>query len=387
LPVCVAVLFFADTNDEMTKEKVYLLFLILVLASCKKEQLNEPSDQLATTETRELYYSLQRLQGKGILFGHHDDTGYGVTFKYDKDGSDVKAVTGAYPAVYGWDLSKIEHDSIRDINGLPFSVQSKRVREAYERGGINTFSWHMDNPVDGKTAWDTSRHTVADIIPGGAFHENYTDYLDRAAKYLDGLKGDNGEHIPILFRPFHEFTGNWFWWGKNTCTPDQFKTLWRFTIDYLRNTKKLHNLLVVYSAADFNSDAEFMQRYPGDAYVDLVGFDYYCVKDLHVFQWNLDRRMTLVDTLAAQHHKPSCLAETGYLNIPLKNWWTSLLLPTISKHSISYVLVWRNAGPEQFYAPYPGQASAEDFQIFARDSTMIFQNRLTPLGVYGKVAE
>src|SRR5580698_9395171 len=124
-------------------KKLYPLFLAVLITACTKVQYNDPSDRLATTETRVLYHSLQRINSTGILFGHHDDTGYGVNWKYDQDGSDVKAVTGTYPAIYGWDLAKIEHDSVRDINGLPFSVQTRRVKEAYERGGINTFSWHM----------------------------------------------------------------------------------------------------------------------------------------------------------------------------------------------------------------------------------------------------
>jgi mannan endo-1,4-beta-mannosidase len=364
--------------------KLCIFFAAVFLASCNGVKLNEPSDKLATKETRELYYSLQRLQGKGILFGHHDDTGYGVGWSYDKDSSDVKGVTGTYPAIYGWDLAKVEHDSETDINGLPFSVQSKRVREAYERGGINTFSWHMDNPVDSLTAWDTTRRTVADIIPGGKSNDAYKQYLNRAAKYLLSLKGNNGEQIPILFRPFHEMTGDWFWWGKNTCTPDEFKKLWHFTIDYLRNTWNLHNLLIVYSAADFKSESEFSQRYPGDDYVDFVGVDSYCLKDVNAYKQNLDKQMTLLDTIAAHHQKLSCLAETGYLNIPKPDWWTSDLLPVISAHQASYVFIWRNAGPKQYYAPYIGQGSASDFKKFSDDEHLIFQNKLTPLKVYGK---
>ena len=269
-----------------------------------------------------------------------------------------------------------EHDSVRDINGLPFSVQAKRnVKEAYQRGGINSFSWHMDNPVDSLTAWDTTRRTVADIIPGGKFNTAYEQYLNRAAKYLLTLKGNDGEPIPILFRPFHEMTGNWFWWGRNTCTPDEFKKLWQFTITYLRNTWNLHNLLVVYSAADFRSESEFMERYPGDEYVDFVGVDSYCLKDVNAYRQNLDKQLTLLDTIAAHHQKLSCLAETGYLNIPQPNWWTTELLPVISAHQESYLLVWRNAGSSQYYAPYIGQASAADFKKFSEDEHLIFQNK------------
>jgi len=374
----------AVTNCFLMK-KIYLLFTVVILLNaCTDARLYGPCDKDATPETRELYHSMQRLVGAGIMFGHHDDTGYGVNWKYDKEGSDVKSVTGQYPAVYGWDLSKIEHDSLRDINGLPFSVQKKRVKEAYERGGINTYSWHMDNPTDGKTAWDTTRHTVADIIPGGAFNDVYMEYLDRAAKYLDDLTGNDGEHIPILFRPFHELTGNWFWWGKNTCNADEFKTLWKFTVDYLRNSKKLHNLLIVYSVSDFKSEADLMDRYPGDNYVDIIGVDSYCLKNVKLYQNNLDKQLAILDDVAAQHHKLSCLAETGYLNIPQSDWWTNVLLPVISKYNTSYIMMWRNAGPDQYYAPYPGQQSAEDFKKFSKSEHLIFQNRLTPLAVYGR---
>ena len=365
-------------------KKIALFAATVSLLSCNRVKLNEPSDKLATTETRELYYSLQRLQGKGVLFGHHDDTGYGVGWSYDKDGSDVKNVTGTYPAIYGWDLAKVEHNSEADINGLPFSIQSKRVKEAYGRGGINTFSWHMDNPVDSLTAWDTTRRTVADIIPGGKCNDAYKQYLNRAAQYLLQLKGNDGEQIPILFRPFHEMTGDWFWWGKNTCTPEEFKKLWHFTINYLRTTWNLHNLLVVYATADFKSESEFMERYPGDEYVDFVGVDSYCLKDVNAYRQNLDKQLTLLDAIAVHHQKLSCLAETGYLNVPKADWWTSDLLPVISAHQESYVLVWRNAGPNQFYAPYPGQASAADFKKSSEDEHLIFQNKLTPLKVYGK---
>ncbi|WP_428330424.1 glycoside hydrolase family 26 protein [Mucilaginibacter sp.] len=347
-------------------------------------QLYNPSDKHATAETRALYSSMQRLIGAGVIFGHHDDTAYGVEWKFDNDSSDVKNVTGTYPAMYGWDLAKIEHDSTKDINRIPFDLQKKLVKEAYQRGGINTFCWHMDNPTNGKSAWDTTRRTVADIIPGGAFNGVYTDYLDRAAKYLAELKGKDGEPIPILFRPFHELTGTWFWWCKNTSSPDEFKALWQFTVDYLRNKKKLHNLLIVYSVADFDSEAEFLERYPGDNYADIIGFDNYCRNSIPDFTNKLDKRLALLDVIAARHHKLACLAETGYLNIPQADWWTKVLLPVLSKYKTSYVLAWRNADTRQYFAPYPGQVSADDFKKFAQSGQTIFQNRLTPLSVYGK---
>jgi mannan endo-1,4-beta-mannosidase len=359
---------------------IFLLFYNLFANA----QLHDPSDKKATAETRQLFYSMQRLQGAGIIFGHHDDTAYGTNWRFEPGRSDVKSVTGSYPALYGWDLARIEHDSINDINGIPFKLQKQLVKDAYERGGINTYCWHMDNPANGKTAWDTTQHTVKDLIPGGAYHDVYMSWLDKAAAYMADLKGAEGEAIPILFRPFHELTGNWFWWGKNTSSAAEFKILWRFTIDYLCKKKKLHNLLIVYSAADFESEEEFLERYPGDDYVDFIGFDNYCFKNIAEYQTKLDRRLSIVDAVAAKHYKVACLPETGYEQIPQANWWTGVLLPTLAKHKLSYVMAWRNGHTDHYYVPYPGQASAADFVNFFNSPQTMFQNRISLLSVYGK---
>jgi mannan endo-1,4-beta-mannosidase len=360
---------------------IILLFLCNTLAY---GQIYAPSDKKATPETSALYGSLQRLTGAGVIFGHHDDLAYGVGWRGDKGRSDVKSVTGSYPALYGWDLSGIERHGIKDINSIPFKQQREFVQDVYKRGGINTFCWHLNNPVNGKTAWDTSINTVRQIIPGGACHSAYLIYLDRVASYIKTLKGEEGEPIPILFRPFHELTGNWFWWCKNTCTAEDFKSLWRFTIDYLRNTKKLHNLLIVYSVADFRSKEEFLERYPGDDYTDVVGFDSYCTKGVYEYQKGLDKRLAMTQAIAGEHHKLIAIAETGYVLLPQADWWTTVLLPTISKYNVSYIMVWRNGGPNHFYAPYPGQVSEADFRKFFKSERTIFQNRITGMGIYGK---
>ena len=366
-------------------KKLIAILAILGSAPVFAQQIYPPSDKLATSETVALYSSMQRLVGAGALFGHHDDTAYGIGWRFEPNRSDVKSTSGSYPALYEWDFAKMEHKRDSDINGIPFKLQRQLVRQAYDRGGINEFCWHVDNPSDGKSAWDTTQHTVKDIIPGGAHHDVWVQYLDNIAAYAQTLKGPEGEPIPLLFRPFHELTGNWFWWCKNTSTPEEFKTLWRFTIDYLRNTKHLHNLLIVYSVADFNTKEDFLERYPGDDYVDIIGFDNYCTNSIPRFVKNLDKRMGLQLEIAANHHKLACLAETGYQSIPQADWWTKVLLPELQKYpKTSFVLVWRNWKPEHCYAPYPGQVSADDFKKFSQDDNTMFQNRLTPLAVYGK---
>lgn len=366
-------------------KKFILIAAMLSSTAAFAQQLYHPGDKLATPETAELYYSMQRLTGAGVMFGHHDDTAYGVGWRFNPDSSDVKAVSGSYPALYEWDFAKMEHKRDSDINGIPFRLQRKLVRQAYERGGINEFCWHVDNPSDGKTAWDTTQHAIKDILPGAPHHNIWVQYLNNIAAYAQTLKGPQGELIPLLFRPFHELTGSWFWWGKNENSPEDFKALWRFTIDYLRNTKHLHNLLIVYSVADFDNENDYLQRYPGDDYVDIIGFDSYCYNSVPHFAEQLDKQLGVQVQVAAKQHKLACIAETGYQGIPQADWWTNILLPELKKYpKTSFVLVWRNWKKEHHYAPYPGDISAYDFKKFEQDNATIFQNSLTPLAVYGK---
>jgi hypothetical protein len=98
-------------------------------------------------------------------------------------------------------------------------------RFAYDHGGVVTLSRHLNNPLTGKTAWDPVPGTVASILPGAEKNELYKSWLDKVAAFFLNLKGRNGELIPIIFRPFHELNGNWFWWGEKWCTPRNINRL------------------------------------------------------------------------------------------------------------------------------------------------------------------
>src|SRR5215471_6533578 len=164
-------------------------------------------DKKATKETIALYKNLKRLLNKGIMFGHQDDVAYGVGWKYEPGRSDVKDVTGDYPAVYGFELGRLELDHAVNLDSVPFDMMKGFIRDAYDRGGVITISWHLNNPLTGKTAWDPSQGTVAAVLPGGEKNELYKSWLDRIAVFMLDLKGRHGEYIPIIFRPFHELNG------------------------------------------------------------------------------------------------------------------------------------------------------------------------------------
>jgi len=345
----------------------------------------KPVDSSATKETISLYKNLLKLQEKGFLFGHQDDLAYGVEWKYKEGRSDVKEAAGDYPAVYGWELGGIERPgNDQNIDGVPFKKMKQFIRQGYERGGVITLSWHADSPFGaGKNAWDTTHGSVASINPGGANHAMYKEWLDKVAAFIGSLKGSKGEAIPVLFRPFHEHSGNWFWWCRNACTVFEYQTLWRFTYYYLQTEKKLHNILWVYNTGgDFNTKEEFLERYPGDDKVDLLSFDTYQYGDPQKEKWfeeNTNRRLKMVGELAAEKGKPFALAETGYEAVPYAEWWTQTLQNAIGDNKICYVMVWRNHGYQaetkkmHYYVPYKGQVSEADFRKFAALERVMFE--------------
>ena len=352
---------------------------------------NSPADKQATKETIALYRNLKRMAAAGkTLFGHQDDLAYGVGWKYEPGRSDVKEASGDYPAIYGWELGNLEHDLAYNLDSVPFDKMKGFIKEAYNRGSVITISWHMDNPVNGESAWDTTHGGVAAILPGGAKHEMYKTWLDKFAVFMSDLKGENGEAIPILFRPFHEFTGNWFWWCRNTCTPDEFKALWQFTINYLQNEKGLHNLLYVYNTADFADSEQYLQRYPGDDMVDVVSFDAYQSGNAATdssFVQKVNRQLSIINTVAAENNKIPALAETGYEAIPYADWWTKRLLPALAGQPVSYMVLWRNYGRQpngnmHYYVPFKGQLSEKDFKLFYKKKNILFGKRVAKEKVY-----
>ncbi len=175
----------------------------------------KPADPKATPETVKLYENLKELSKKGIMFGHQDDLAYGIGWIYEEGRSDVKDVCGDYPAVYGWELGHIELGDPYSLDSVHFDKIRHWIKLVYSRGGVNTISWHLNNPLTGGDAWDvSSKKVVKSILPGGEKHELFKQYLDRLAAFMLSLKTDDGTYIPILFRPFHEHTGSWFWWEK-----------------------------------------------------------------------------------------------------------------------------------------------------------------------------
>lgn len=347
-------------------------------------------DKDAIPAAKTLYGNLFKALDKGIMFGHQDDLAYGVHWKYVPGNSDTKLVTGEYPGMYGWELGHIETDSPINLDSVPFDKMKEFVTQGHKRGSLISISWHLNNPLTGKSAWDPAPGTVAAILPGGSKHALYQIWLDKLADFLVSLKDEKGNLIPVIFRPYHEGNGSWFWWGKDHCTPDEFKQLWRSTVAYLRDTKNLHHLIYAFNTDRFGNREAFLQRYPGDEWVDVIGFDIY-QRELSQEKYlaEMDRMFSVLTDIAFERKKVPALTEFGGNIHKDANWWTGTFLKALEKHKISYVLAWRNAGLKQdgsmeYYIPFPGEYSEADFIKFYKHPKMLFQHKTDRLKLYGK---
>jgi len=366
---------------------VVLAFLIL-MTNCAPEvtkiltqkELNiKLVDTLATEHTAILYHNLKMLSEREIIFGQQDATAYGIGWDGEPDRSDIKDIINTYPGVYGWDFSSLFVKDNTNFDKLPIT---KLVKDAYYRSGVNIFCWHAKNPVTDGSFYDTTI-AVRKIIPGGGFYLKYLRWLDRIADYVSQLKDSAGSHIPIIFRPFHEFDGSWFWWGKNFCSREDFIKLWQTTVDYLKNKRKVRNIIYAFSPdRNFHSEKDFLDRYPGDDYVDIIGTDIYYdfTPDGDGLEW-ITKKLKIISDIARKKNKIAALTETGLEGVVNNNWWTDRLLKAIDDDSIkiAFVMVWRNANSTHHFAPYKGHPSAENFVAFSLIPKILFEKNLSSL--------
>lgn len=327
----------------------------------------------ASFETRNLFYNLRQIARYNTLFGMQDATGYGVGWSGNNYRSDVEDVCGALPAVCSW--------SVKDVaKGTGFDDLRDRILYIYNKGGINTVEWHIDNPYGGDFYWENNPYpdsnVVRSILPGGVNHQNYRNQLDNIALFLRNLKGSQGESVPVIFRPWHEHNGDWFWWGNAHCSIQEYRDLWAFTVEYLVNDRKVNNLLFAYSPDRFFTKTNYLQKYPGDQYIDIFGHDNYGdVSSASGISSLISHLRHLVE-MAEERGKIPALTETGLEGITNQTWFTQFMLNPIEQDPvakrIAYQAVWRNANSSHHYAPYPGHAVVPDFMTFFNHPFTIF---------------
>jgi mannan endo-1,4-beta-mannosidase len=429
---------------SMASIQVHVILVLLFAHACVlpksgNDTSPKPSDPNSTPQARALFQNLDRVRHTHTLFGHQETLAYGVHWVNEAGRSDVLDVAGSYPAVYGWDIGGIEKGLSHNLDGVSFEQMQHYIREAYIRGGVITISWHAHNPLtggdawdvagDGADAWDASgdrgdawdvagdgldawdapgdrgdawdapgeASVLASLLPDSTHNVQFTQWLDALADFFDGLtvSPTPGEHhhIPVIFRPFHEMNGDWFWWGTTNNTDEVYRALYRFMVDYLRIQKGLHHILYAYSPnspSEFETMTDYWRWYPGDPWVDVLGFDDYYTS------WggygHEDGVATLTNHLvwlveqAELRGKIPAFTETGQGEVLTDaDWYTAQLLPALAGHPaarrLAWVLVWRNANAasnreNHFYVPFEGHPAADNFRSFTQDSLILMENDL-----------
>ena len=335
-----------------------------------------------TSHGREaLLWRLKDLRARGIMFGHQDDPFYGLGWQWNRGRSDVLAVCGDYPAVMGFELGGIELGDAKSLDSVPFDRMREELLAHVRRGGIATISWHPRNPLTGGTAWDNKdANTVRSILPGGSQHQKFQRWMQRLSCFLRSLRDEHGQPVPIIFRPWHENSGGWFWWGKGLCTAQEYKALWNCLQDKLL-ADGLTNIVWSWSP-NYGMKDDDMDSYPGDDRVDIIGLDAYQQSaDEQAFISTLNRDLAKLCEYARKADRLVALTECGYQNIPDSTWWTRVLKPQLEKYPLSYFLVWRNFNSNHYFAPAPSTKDAPDFRKMVGDKRILMLKDIETINI------
>jgi len=236
-----------------------------------------PVDPHAADCAKKIYAFLYNNFGKktisGIMTGDMSSANGDVT-QHD----DVKAVyqaSGKYPALIGFDFMNTTGANEDDYWSMSYTNAVIRlVKDTYKRGGIPAFTWHWRDPSRNTNEFYTDRcymkisnamKTDGTWNTSSSLYQNIIKDIDVIADYFLELQ-DAG--IACIFRPLHEASGGWFWWGREGAEP--FKKLYRLIFEEMVNVKGVHNVIWVWNAGEYDQDWN-----PGEAYYDVVSADIY----------------------------------------------------------------------------------------------------------------
>ena len=239
----------------------------------------EPVDKDLIPEGRIVLDYLESIYGNKTLAG----------VSGTKNAKDIEQESGKYPAIVAIDLSGWNSPTWGKTYTPVVQNYINTAKTCWEKGCIVTVQFHWKHPgkING-TAWvgkhgknpSSGPFDMANACKDGT--EPNRQIMDDLAKHADYLKQLADARVPILWRPFHEIDGGWFWWTDRE-QPENTATMWRKMFNYLVKDRNIHNLIWVYSAGLHPSskgkdiaNIEYRKRfYPGDEYVDISGIDIY----------------------------------------------------------------------------------------------------------------
>jgi mannan endo-1,4-beta-mannosidase len=279
--------------------------LILLFASpCCAQPAPEPVNPRATPEARALLAYLNSISGQGTIAGQHN---------YPNDGSRwtdlAYDLTAKYPGLFGQDFGFSGGDDKDSVLSRPAMIEE--AERQYRNGAVIALTWHAVRPTEDEpvTFHDSVQGHLTDyewhelLTPGSPLYQRWCAQVDVIAGYLRQLRE---AHVPVLFRPYHEMNGNWFWWGGRPGQ-DGSAALYRQIFDRFVNVHHLDNLVWVWNVnAPSGNAGPVGDYYPGAQFADLVTMDIYGEFKQEYY--------TSMIALAAG--KPIALAEVGALPSP-----------------------------------------------------------------------
>lgn len=297
---------------ESGKKLISLLTLLLVVLTVKGFEPSNPNMTAEAKALLELYYNIS---GKYILTGQHN---YPVS--KDRNTRTARDFYGKTPVIWGSDFGFAKEGDKDAYTSRP-EIIKEAIRQ-HQKGSIVHLCWHAvpptaDEPVTFKSQGEAKNGRLNSVqgrltdeqykdllTPGTDIYNNWAKQVDTIAFYLKQLQEAK---VPVMWRPYHEMNGNWFWWGERIgkySTKDIYIQLY----DRLVNHHKLNNLIWVWNVdRPFGPIRNFSNYYPGDKYLDILSLDVY----------GSDYKQQFYDSLVSlSKGKPLLLGEVGQPPLP-----------------------------------------------------------------------
>jgi mannan endo-1,4-beta-mannosidase len=258
-----------------------------------------PVNRNATPEARALLREIDAVSGQHTFTGQHN-----FPNEQSRWSDRIYDLTGKFPAVFGQDFGFSSGQDKDSIEGRPVMIEE--VKRQYRNGSIIALTWHAVRPTDEEpvTFRDSVQGHLTDfewnelLTPGTDIYNRWVEQVDIVAGYLRQLQEAG---VPVLFRPYHEINGNWFWWGGRPAEKGS-AALYRQIYDRFVNHHHLNNLVWVWNVNSPSVNAGSLSDYfPGKQYADVVTMDNYGEFKQSYYD----------DILALAGDKPIALAEVG----------------------------------------------------------------------------
>jgi mannan endo-1,4-beta-mannosidase len=285
--------------------KTYAIVILLIASAIGNAQAAPaapnaaPVNPDATVEARALLREIDSISGHATLTGQHNFPNH-VSRWSDR----IYDLTGKFPAVFGQDFGFSGGEDKDSVEGRPAMIEE--VKRQYRNGAVIALTWHAVRPTDDEpvTFRDSVQGHLTDfewnelLTPGTEIYSRWVEQTDVIAGYLRQLQAAG---VPVLFRPYHEMNGNWFWWGGRPGEKGS-AALYRQIFDRFVNVYHLNNLVWVWNVNSPSENAgSIPSYYPGPKYVDIVTMDIYGEFKQSFYD----------DTIALAGDKPVALAEVG----------------------------------------------------------------------------